>query len=58
MNAALNATKGVEERSTLQLYNLKYKNELRTIENTERKQRVKENNSETSSGGQKLDISV
>ena len=52
MNVALNATKGIEERSTLQLYNLIYKNELKTIQNIEGKQGVKENNSETSSGGQ------
>lgn len=52
MNVALNATKGVEERSTLQPYNLKYKNELKTVQNNERKQGVKENSSETSSGAQ------
>lgn len=52
MNIALNATKGIEKRSTLQLYNLKCTNELKTIQNNERKQGPKENNSETSSGRQ------
>lgn len=49
MNVALNATEGIEE-STLQLYNLKYKYELKTIQINEGKQGLKENTSETSSG--------
>lgn len=52
MNVALSTTKGIEERSTLQLYNVKYKNELKTIQNNEGKQKEKENDSETNCGGQ------
>lgn len=47
MNVALSTIKGIEESSTLQLCNVIYKNELKTIQNNERKQKVKENNSET-----------